>query len=298
MVGRPQQSAHYSAPQLAPLRSTQRANPLLAWAAGGVLSLVVLALTVSDQSSLDWFASRGPDGPRTDIVVGPIQDVVPATTEANPTEAAAVDAETQPAMRADTLPRVMPISPDGRGTARVRAPAATVTLPDLPPLQPQEPLRDSPRLLPISGSERPQPALPPGLQLVGAQASDFAATLQPIDFGREAAAAALRNPAGIRLFIHYAHAQDAATVTRLADYLRRRGFEVAGIRPVGIQIGAPGVRYFFERDLAESERLLKDLGWFFRSMPDRAPSEATDFTHYMPKPRPGNVEIWLPSASS
>jgi hypothetical protein len=32
-------------------------------------------------------------------------------------------------------------------------------------------------------------------------------------------------------------------------------------------------------------------------MPERAPQRASDFTHYTPRPRPGNVEIWLPAAS-
>ena len=71
------------------------------------------------------------------------------------------------------------------------------------------------------------------------------------------------------MFIHYraAQAEDAAIAARLAEYLRRRGFEVASIRPVELLVQSPGVRYFFERDHAESERLLDELGWFFRGMP-------------------------------
>jgi hypothetical protein len=100
----------------------------------------------------------------------------------------------------------------------------------------------------------------------------------------------------IRVFIHHvAHNQgDAALAQRLADYLRRHGFTVADIRPVDFSIGKASVRYFFARDRAASVRLVKEVGRFFEEAPSQAPDEASDFTHFMPKPRQGNVEVWLP----
>jgi hypothetical protein len=83
---------------------------------------------------------------------------------------------------------------------------------------------------------------------------------------------------------------------RLADYLRREGFTVAGIRAVDFSIGSPSVRYFFARDRAASQRLVEELGRFFEEGTSRAPDHASDFTHYLPKPRPGNVEFWLPTS--
>jgi hypothetical protein len=75
--------------------------------------------------------------------------------------------------------------------------------------------------------------------------------------------------------------------------LQREGFAVADIRTVDFRIGKPSVRYFFARDRAASRRLVDELGRFFKEAPLRAPDQASDFTHFVPKPRPGNVEVWL-----
>jgi sulfocyanin len=101
----------------------------------------------------------------------------------------------------------------------------------------------------------------------------------------------------IRVFIHHVagHQADAALARQLADYLRRRGFIVADIRPVDFSIGEPSVRYFFARDRTASQDLVKEVSPFFEETPSQAPDEASDFTHYVPKPRPGNVEVWLPA---
>jgi hypothetical protein len=106
-------------------------------------------------------------------------------------------------------------------------------------------------------------------------------------------------PAGdIRIFIHHVadHRRDATLAQRLADYLRGRGFIVADIRPVDFGIGKPTVRYFFARDRAASQRLVEDLDRFFKGCRSLAPAHASDFTHFLPKPRQGNVEVWLPTS--
>jgi hypothetical protein len=105
-----------------------------------------------------------------------------------------------------------------------------------------------------------------------------------------------RPAADIRVFIHHvAHRQeDAALARRLADHLQRHGFTVADVRPVDFGIGKPSVRYFFERDSLASQRLVQELRRFFEERPSQAPDETSDFTHFVPKPRPGNVEVWLP----
>jgi hypothetical protein len=106
-------------------------------------------------------------------------------------------------------------------------------------------------------------------------------------------------PAGeIRIFIHHVadHAGGAALAQRLADYLRGQGFTVADIRPVDFRIGKPSVRYFFARDRAASQRLVEELGRFSGGRTSLAPDQASDFTHFLPKPRPGSVEVWLPAS--
>jgi hypothetical protein len=105
-------------------------------------------------------------------------------------------------------------------------------------------------------------------------------------------------PAGeIRIFIHHvADQREAASAQRLADYLRGQGFTVADIRPVDFSIGKPSVRYFFARDHAASQRLVEQLARFFEGRTSLAPDQASDFTHFLPKPRPGNVEVWLPAS--
>jgi hypothetical protein len=104
-------------------------------------------------------------------------------------------------------------------------------------------------------------------------------------------------PAGeIRVFIHHvAEQRDGAVAERLAEYLRGQGFTVADIRTVDFGIGKPSVRYFFARDRAASQRLVEALGRF-EGGASLAPDRASDFTHFVPKPRPGSVEVWLPAS--
>jgi hypothetical protein len=99
----------------------------------------------------------------------------------------------------------------------------------------------------------------------------------------------------IRVFIHHTanRAGDAAVAQRVADHLRGQGFTVADIRPVDFSIGKASVRYFFEGDRSASDRLVAEFGRFMDEAGARALKQASDFTRFIPKPRPGNVEIWL-----
>jgi hypothetical protein len=53
------------------------------------------------------------------------------------------------------------------------------------------------------------------------------------------------------------------------------------------------VRYFFQDDRNASERLVDELRPFLEGA---TAVRASDFTHFLPKPRPGNVEVWLPAS--
>lgn len=281
VVKRTSQSAPPGAPAMAPVRSSRRGNPLLPWAAGALLSMVVLALTVADQTWLKALLDDAPAAP-------PALVVEPLPPEPAPTP------EPEIAAPAPSPSRVVPISPDGRGTARALEPPIAPTHRMIPP----EPPERTPRIVPISLT-RPQISPPAGVQLAGAEEGDLLPAAAPPERVAVIDRPQMVDPEGIRLFIHYSaqRTEDAATAARLAEYLRRRGFEVVATRQVGFEIGSPDLRYFFEHDQAESERLLEDLSWFFHGSPQRAPDRASDFTRYTPKPRPGNVELWLPSAS-
>jgi hypothetical protein len=105
-------------------------------------------------------------------------------------------------------------------------------------------------------------------------------------------------PDEIRIFIHHTADRegDAALAQRLAEHLRGQGFAVADIRPVDFSIGKASVRYFFEDDRSASEQVVAELGRVLEDAGARAPDQASDFTHFTPKPRPGNVEVWLPAS--
>lgn len=93
--------------------------------------------------------------------------------------------------------------------------------------------------------------------------------------------------------IHYpAHGNDAVTAIRFAALLQSRGFPVADIRLVEVEIEQPSVRYFFAGDRAESRHLVDVMSTL---SVDQAPDQATDFSHVSPKPRPGSIELWLPA---
>jgi hypothetical protein len=116
------------------------------------------------------------------------------------------------------------------------------------------------------------------------------------DFGTSERGGA--SSADIRIFIHYdsSDVASAALAHRLAGYLRDLGFAVADIRTVDFRIEKPSVRYFFGADRNDSEHLVQAVEGFFDDPQSRSPPRATDFTHYTPKPRPGNVEVWLPTS--
>jgi hypothetical protein len=93
--------------------------------------------------------------------------------------------------------------------------------------------------------------------------------------------------------IHYpAHGNDAVTAIRFAALLQTRGFPVADIRLVEVEIEQPSVRYFFAGDRAESRHLVDVMSTL---SVDQAPDQATDYSHVRRKPRPGSIELWLPA---
>ena len=53
-------------------------------------------------------------------------------------------------------------------------------------------------------------------------------------------------------------------------------------------------RYFFADDREAGGRLMGELAAYAES--GTGPTQAMDCIHYRPQPRPGTLEIWLPTA--
>ena len=154
--------------------------------------------------------------------------------------------------------------------------------------------------VPHAGVRRRVATIPPSLPQAAAGPARHSSTAKPQVAGEVSAFE--DRPAvssgEIRVFIHHVadHHGAAALAEPLADYLRRQGYTVADIRPVDFTISKASVRYFFEDDRSASERLVDELGRFFEEGTSLSPDHASDFTHFLPKPRPGNVEVWLPAS--
>jgi hypothetical protein len=141
---------------------------------------------------------------------------------------------------------------------------------------------ETPESLSQSAQQREAPALPSARPLAG-------------NAGSTDEAAGSLVPAAIRVSIlHTAGAGNALPAIQLAAYLQTRGFAVADIRPVNVEIERPAVRYFFESDRPAIRRLAAAIDAFFAKAPGKAPAQVADFSHVRPKPPQGSVEVWLP----
>jgi hypothetical protein len=105
-------------------------------------------------------------------------------------------------------------------------------------------------------------------------------------------------PAGPqRVFVHYRR-DDAAgeqAAQAIAERLRTHGFPIAELRPVDLRINQASVRYFFDGDRARSQALEREVDAFVRQAGLAPRSELLPMRYYEPKPRPGTLEVWLPS---
>jgi hypothetical protein len=145
---------------------------------------------------------------------------------------------------------------------------------------PQAQRQPQPQPLPVGRSaELQRPPLPDSGLLADGQTAEATAV----------------GPGPTRVFIHHrAGTRNAVPAIQLAAYLQGHGFAVTDIRAVDSQIEQPSVRYFFADDRPDGRRLVEAIAAFFADAPGRAPDEAVDFSHFSPKPQPGNLEVWLP----
>lgn len=103
---------------------------------------------------------------------------------------------------------------------------------------------------------------------------------------------------GPRIYVHYTATAPGARdlARRLASYLAVEGFEVADLKAVSFPIEGGSIRYFFDADRREAEALSGGLSEFFEVDAGEGPAAIRDFTDYAPKPRAGNLEVWLPAS--
>jgi hypothetical protein len=160
--------------------------------------------------------------------------------------------------------------------------------PDLIPPGRPEPRTEIPRSPPDVGEEVRQQALDLDRnQSAGRQVEPTRVMTPPWAIGR-------------RVFIHHTAggALDTMLAQRVAGYLNREGVPVVDIRPVRMEIRSGSIRYFRADDAPAAREIGDAMGGLFADNPVLAPRRVLDFTHYEPKPRPGTVEIWLPSSEA
>lgn len=199
--------------------------------------------------------------------------------------------------------------PAGGIVAAADAEAPIDAAPELPAAQPEpDPVQMAEAGPPIDLTAQTIPAEPlpvepatePGPPIVtGAGAAE---TVEPAP-ARTAQAESESVPepavaAAPRVFVHYSSEQPGAAdaAAQVADNLRAQGFAVADIRAVPIRIETASVRYFHPGDRANAEALHDALGGALRGRGFSA-GDLKSMNDYDPSPRPGTLEVWVPSDS-
>ncbi len=80
------------------------------------------------------------------------------------------------------------------------------------------------------------------------------------------------------------HAHDPAAADALLDRIRAAGVAVRDVVTIDLAITRDRVRYFFPEDRAVAEAVSAGLPMA---------TDVQDFTHYVPRPTPGTLELWL-----
>lgn len=137
-------------------------------------------------------------------------------------------------------------------------------------------------------AEEPPPESPPARDLARIEAPGIEASVR-----REPPPAARDEPPALasptRVFIHHLPA-DADAAEALAGALRARGWEIAGLRAVRTVVSRPNARHFHGVDGAAARELADDLADTLGE-----PAGVRDLRGFGRPPRPGTLEIWLPS---
>ena len=113
-----------------------------------------------------------------------------------------------------------------------------------------------------------------------------------------AIAAAAQAASGTKVFVHFSDVSAAQRdiAMRVGLLLEDQGVEVVDLRPVGVAMSAPTIRFFAPGQREEAERLSRRLAAAMAQQSPRTVSvRVQDFTSYTPKPPDRALEVWLPS---
>jgi hypothetical protein len=190
-------------------------------------------------------------------------------------------------------PAASPAPPPIEEVVRVqRAPMPPAPAIESPPPEPVTgalPLPPPPKPAPWSTAASEDPATANGMDRL----VDAAVSALVEEGGDPPADRATTSAAAPRVYVHFA--ASAAGGPAIAQHLVRRlkaeGF-AAEARAVDFPIASPSIRYFFAADRDSAEALSATLEG---QVPGGAAPPVVDFTHFEPKPQPGNLEIWVDS---
>jgi hypothetical protein len=174
-------------------------------------------------------------------------------------------------------------------------PPAAMTAPPAPaPAASEAPAPPSPA---PATSEAPAPAPPSARELLGEPITDREppVTVLPRQLS-SADEPALAPPATPRIVVHHrAGSESGASLARsVAAALGDNGLGSVEIRPVPMSIVGATVRFFHAEDRAAAERALAATRPLLTAAGRAAPVTPLDFSDYIPSPRPGTLEIWVP----
>jgi hypothetical protein len=138
-----------------------------------------------------------------------------------------------------------------------------------------------------AGRAAPAAAAPPALP---ATASAGTAGAAVIPATRASAGAAREVTATVTVHLYH-RADDPAVVDRAADLaaaLRELGATVEVLDAGDLVVSADRLRFFLPEDAPAARLLVEEV----------AGVELQDFTHYVPQPRPGILELWMASGEA
>jgi hypothetical protein len=98
-----------------------------------------------------------------------------------------------------------------------------------------------------------------------------------------------------RIVVHHGgQPESRAVAEQLASQLVSADLGEVEVRAVPFDVATASVRYFFDEDRADAQRLTAAIGPFLSWHGRAAPNTAIGFTDYRPLPRQGTIEVWLP----
>ncbi len=290
-----------------PARSAARLPPvgarMTAVFAGGIalgltLAIVLVGQTPSPTDAEAALASapplaeatprRDPNGPP--IVAAAAQTTAATVTAPGPPASAAAPPATEVASVA------MPAAPSaagGRAAPIFTIPASPQKTPIAAPPPESTAASVTPSAAPVppgrpsSPSVDPEPTLPAAREPAREPAASTAPNVSA-DAVAPPPAPSSGTPPTARVVVHAPAGEALDRAAAVVAALEAQGYDVAGPQAVHFTVSRSNARYFHAEDAGAGAAVatLATVG------PDQ-PADARDFTHIMPRPDPGAIELWI-----